>query len=45
MMLDRVDRRADGLAGERLLQKSGDPRPRTSITQAPEHQIDVRTLR
>jgi hypothetical protein len=44
VMLDRVQCRADGFAGERLLEKSGDPRPRTPITQAAEHQVDVRAV-
>ena len=45
MMLDRVDCRADGFAGERLFEKSGDPRPRTPITQPSENQFDVRAFR
>src|SRR5262249_22767628 len=45
MMLDRVDRRTDGLSGECLLKKSWNPCPRKSITQSSEHQIDVRSLR
>ena len=44
MMLDRVDCRADGFAGERFFEKSGDPPPRTPITQPPENQTDVRAL-
>jgi hypothetical protein len=40
MMLDPVHCGADGLAGESLLEKNGEPRPRTSITQPAEHQID-----
>ena len=44
MMLDRVDCRAEGLAGELLRDKLGDPRPGTPITQPIEHQIDVRAL-
>jgi len=45
MMFNWMDRRADSFAGERLLKKFGDARPRTPITQPSEHQIDVRSLR
>ena len=45
MMFNWMDRRADSFAGERLVKKCGDPRPRTPITQPSEHQIDVRSLR
>ena len=45
MMFNWMDRRADSFAGERLLKKCGDPRPRTPITEPSEHQIDVRALR
>ena len=37
MMFNWMDRRADSFAGERLLKKCGDPRPRTPITQPSEH--------
>src|SRR5215471_20583865 len=37
MMFNWMDRRTDSFAGECLLKKCGDARPRTPITQPPEH--------
>jgi hypothetical protein len=44
VMLDGVDRAANRFARERLLEKSRNACPRTSIAQPLEHQIDVRPI-
>src|SRR4051812_29084629 len=41
VMLDAVERRADGLARKCLFQESGEPRPGAAIANPVKHQIDA----